>query len=167
MADPRFTNDLPYCAFAALELLNERRSLTPAKVASGKLTQEEADASIAVARALVMEWRWAIDPRLSQLPDSWGAEERAIQAQLERLAPWVRAASDASPFDRQLRERALLVEALLWHQDLDGGDMPRIVHYGLIARRNPRQRYVIDPDEDAGIYRALGLRLDSEEARAA
>ncbi|MBY9062793.1 hypothetical protein K7957_07605 [Sphingomonas yunnanensis] len=83
------------------------------------------------------------------------------------MAPWARGASDAAPFDRQLRERALLVEALLWHQDLAGGFMPRIVHYGLIARRKPRQRYVIDAAEDAGIYRALGLRLDAQEARAA
>lgn len=167
MADPPFTGDWPYCAYAALELLNERRATTPAKVEAGKLTQAEADHSIAVARALVMEWRWAIDPCLSPLPVSWGAEEHEMHQQLARLAPWIRRQWDASPTDQHLRERALLIEALLWHQDYAGGDMPRIVHYGLIARRNPAQRYRIDPAQDAAIYRALGLRLDAEEARAA
>lgn len=166
MADLPFTNDLPYCAYAAFELLNERRASTPALVEAGKLERAAAEESIAVARALVMEWRWAIDPRFTPLPDSWGAEESAIYAQLERLPPWARRQADAAPADRPLRERALLVEALLWHQDLAGGDMPRIVHYGLIARRNPRQRYVIDPAEDAGIYRALGLPI-AQEAIAA
>ncbi len=167
MADPPFTGDWPYCAYCALELLQERRASMPAKIEAGRITQDEADASIAVARAIVKEWWWALDPRLSPLPSNWGADQDAMHAQLARLAPWARQQWEAAPSNRHLRERALLIEALLWHQDLAGGDMPRIVHWGLLARRNPSWRWKIDPAEDAGIYRALGLPLASEEAKAA
>lgn len=167
MADPAFTSDWPYCAFCALELLNERRTTTAAQVEAGRLTQAEADESIAIARAIAKEWRWLLDPRLSPLPASWGAEQEAMHGQLARLAPWARRQWEAAPANRQLRERALLVEALLWHQDLAGGDMPRVVHWGLLARRNPAWRWKIEPAEDAGVYRALGLPMSSEEARAA
>lgn len=167
MADPPFTSDWPYCAYCALELLQERRASMPAKIEAGKVTQAEADESIAVSRAIVMQWHWLLDPRLPAMPSSWGAEQDAMQNQLARLAPWARRQWEAEPANKRLRERALLVEALLWHQDLARGDMPRIVHWGLLARRNPSWRWKISPVEDAGIYRALGLPLTGEESRAA
>ncbi|KQN93873.1 hypothetical protein ASE95_02925 [Sphingomonas sp. Leaf231] len=133
-----------------------------AQVEDGRMSQAEADASIAAARAIVMEWHWMLDPRLPALPARWGADQDAMLAQLQRLAPWARRQWDAAPENKHRRERALLVEALLWHQDLAGGDMPRIVHFGLLARRNPSWRWKIDPAEDAGIFRALGLPLRAE-----
>ncbi len=166
MADPPFTGDWPYCAYCALELLQERRASVAAQVEDGRMSQADADDSIAVARAIVMEWHWALDPRLPALPASWGADHDAMLAQLQRLAPWARRQWDAAPENKHRRERALLVEALLWHQDLAGGDMPRIVHFGLLARRNPSWRWKIDPAEDAGIFRALGLPLRAEALAA-
>ncbi|WP_339345529.1 hypothetical protein [uncultured Sphingomonas sp.] len=175
MIDPPFANDWAYCAWGALENLRERRDAMPARVAAGTLAQDEADHSIAVARAIVLQWRWALDPALLPFPAAhddpapFGAPDTDMAEQLRRLAHWRRTNADAAPADREAREAALLAEALAWHQDLRDGDLPRIVHFGLIARRSPAQRFVPDPAQDAGIYRALGLSLDrpANGARAA
>ena len=167
MADPPFTGDWAYCAWAALELLRDRRASCAAGVGAGKMTQEAADESIATARAIVTQWRWVLDPALPPLPaDGFGASEPAMLDQLRRLAPWARGRWDAAPADRDLRERALLVEALLWHQQPTASDVPHAVYCGLIARRNPSWRVTPAPVEDAGIYRALGLAMPGQREAA-
>ncbi|WP_286880055.1 hypothetical protein [Sphingomonas sp.] len=172
MIDPPFVNDWAYCAWGALEVLRERRAAMPARVAAGTLTQAEADDSIAVARAIVLQWRWALDPAMPPFPAAaddpapFGCRDVDMAVQLRRLAQWRRQRADAAPADRDAREAALLAEALAWHQEMGGTDLPRIVHFALIARRSPAQRFVPDAAEDAGIYRALGLSLDVERRAA-
>lgn len=164
MPDLPFTNDLPYCGWAALRLLREREAGYARRVSEGKMTQVEASHQIAVASALVAEWRWAIDPATPPFPadhPAWrpfGAHQADIMRQLRDTAAWEHRRAAAAPASAPLRERALLADALLWHQDAPDACWPPIIHYGLIARRKPSQRYVPDP-EDEPLYQALGLTL--------
>lgn len=164
MADPPFTNDLPYCGWAALRLLHERKQGYSRRVAAAQMTQVEASHQIAVASALVAQWRWAIDPAVPPFPadaPGWrpfGALQSEIMRQLRDTVAWEQRRAAAAPADADRRERKLLAEALFWHQDAPDACWPPIIHYGLIARRKPSQRYVPDP-EDEPFYHALGLAM--------
>ncbi len=153
--------DRAYLAWVTLTLLRDREASYPVRVADGRMTQSAADASLAVSRAIVAQWRWAIDPALSPLPPEqdaeghFGAAEPAMLAQLHTLATWARSHAAQAPDDRLRAHDADLYEALAWWQDSDG-DCPRIVLFGLIDRRNPVARWTPSPDDEP-ILRAFGL----------
>lgn len=165
---PRFF-DRAYLAWVTLTLLRERERSYLERVADGRMTQAAADASLAVSRAIVAQWRWAIDPALLPLPAEqdtgghFGAAEPAMLAQLRTLATWARDHAKQAPDDRLRAHDADLYEALAWWQDSDG-DCPRIVLFGLIDRRNPVVRWTPSLD-DAPILRAFGLI--EQQAKAA
>jgi hypothetical protein len=160
--------DRAYLAWIALTLLRDREGSYPVRVADGRMTQAEADASLAVSRAIVAQWRWAIDPALSPLPAEqeagghFGAAEPAMLAQLRTLATWARGHAAQAPDDRLRAHDADLYEALAWWQDSDGG-CPRIVLHGLLDRRNPVVRWTPSPDDDA-ILRAFGFNQPQAKA---
>lgn len=164
MADLPFTNDLPYCAWAALRLLREREQGYSRRVAAGQMAKVEASHRIAIASALVAQWRWAIDPQVPPFPAAtssvrpFGALQAELLHQLRATVAWEQRRAAAAPADADHRERKLLAEALLWHQEAPDACWPPIIHYGLIARRAPSQRYVPAP-EDEPFYHALGLSL--------
>ena len=167
MSEPPFVNDLPYCAWAALRLLREREAGYKRRVLSGKMTQQDASDRLSAARAIVDQWRWAIDPAMPAYPADdafasapFGASEAAMVEQLRDTAAWERARWKKAPEDAERRERTLLAEALLWHQ-LPPSPLSwcPIVAYGFAARRAVEQRFVVDPIEDEWIYRELGLSL--------
>lgn len=167
MTGPPFANDLPYCAWAAQRLLREREAAYQKRVLAGSMTGQDAADRLAVARAIVEQWRWAIDPTMPAFPtedllapDPFGATEPAMAAQLRETAAWERARWDKAPADPELRERTLLAEALLWHQVSPAPlSWPPVIAYGFAARRAPSQRYVVDPVDDEWLYRELGLSL--------
>jgi len=153
--------DRAYLAWVTLTLLQDRESSYPVRVADGRMTQAAADASLAVSRAIVAQWRWAIDPALSPLPAEqnagghFGAAEPAMLAQLRTLATWARGHAAQAPDDRLRAHDADLYEALAWWQDTDG-DCPRIVLHGLLDRRNAVVRWTPSSDDEP-ILRAFGL----------
>ena len=162
-ADPPFASRWPACAWAAQRLLRERETSYPKRVAAGRMLEALARDRLAAARALHAQWRWVIDPAMPPIPAdqprwrAFGADELWILEQAEPTAAWERKRADEHPDDQDLRERALLAEALLWHQDIAaGGGQPRIVMLALIARRNPAQRYQPEAD-DARLYADLGF----------
>lgn len=150
-------------------MLREREASYPARVERGELTADKAAQSLAVARALVAQWRWAIDPSDPPFPTAaphwraFGADEVAILEQLQVAADWSRTRAAGAPADLDAAERADLMEALLWYQDLTTG-APLIVNWTLRARRpGSPLRYHPWPD-DAPLYAALGLSPDQRIA---
>lgn len=163
MIEPPFAECWPACAWEAQRLLREREVSYPKRVAAGRLDEAIARDRLIAARGLAAQWLWAIDPALPPFPTvtprwrAFGADELWILEQAEQTAAWARKRADDRPDDQDLRERALLAEALLWHQDIAaGGGQPRIVMLAMIARREPRQRYQPDPS-DARLYADLGF----------
>ncbi len=168
--EPRFS--LPCCAWAALRLLQERKHSYPARVEAGQLNAAEAEDKIATSRAIVMQWRWALDPALPPFPTSerdeapFGAPQVSMMRQLRETAAWERQRASAAPINEVLQERAELAAALVYYQDAPAGAHPMIVRLGLAMRRSPCQRYVPEADVDGWIYQALGLPLAAERRAA-
>ena len=161
-AQPRPLYALPCIGWAAWRLLREREQGYPARVEAGSMTQEAADASLATSRAIVAQWRWALDPRLPPLPESFGADEAEMMEQVAQTLAWERKRADARPADLLLRERADLAASLAWYQHAPPGAYSRIVVEMMADRRSRVRWFVPDPTVDARYYRDLGLPLAAE-----
>lgn len=129
MNAPTFTapQHRPLCARAALTLLGTREEGYPAAIQAKKITADDAERGIHLARCIVAQWRWILDkakppcPEFDERTDLFGAFNFQLAAEISRAAERQRAIATRKPADEAAAQLADLYEALAWHQRTHAG----------------------------------------------
>ncbi|MCU6454326.1 hypothetical protein LPN01_09565 [Sphingomonas sp. A2-49] len=115
------------CARAAVTLLRAREDAYPAAITAGKITAEDADRGLHLARCIAEQWRWVFDkgqpacPAFDERTDRFGAFNFEMAAELGRAADRQRVIAARKPSDAGAEELAELYGALAWHQRTHAG----------------------------------------------
>lgn len=114
------------CLAAARHLLAEREARLPGLVERGKITAAESARRQELARCLVAQWRWVVDPASPPQPafdeatlSRFGAPDWELVADLREAAARARTIAQrgtARPGDVDPHQLADLYEALAWLQ---------------------------------------------------
>ena len=110
------------CARAAMMLLRVREEGYPAAIEANKITPADADRGLRLARCIVDQWRWIVDPAQPPCPvwgektDLFGAYSFEMEAELARAAVRQRMIAMRKPADEGAAQLADLYEALAWLQ---------------------------------------------------
>jgi hypothetical protein len=116
------------CAAAATRILREREARYPGLIEAGKLTAAGAAASLELARVIVAQWTWAMDPAGAIDPPwdaalgihGFGAYNHDLVAELAGAARRARSIADRVG-SQQATDFADMCDALHWWQDRDPG----------------------------------------------
>lgn len=110
------------CLRAAVMLLRIREEGYPAAIEANKITEADAERGLRLARCIVDQWRWIMDPAQPPCPawdektDLFGAYSFEMEAELVRAAERQRAIAKRKPTDEGAVQLADLYEALAWLQ---------------------------------------------------
>lgn len=110
------------CARAAVMLLRIREEGYPAAIEANKISAADAERGLRLARCIVDQWRWIMDPAQPPCPawdektDLFGAYSFEMEAELVRAAERQRAIAKRKPTDEGAVQLADLYEALAWLQ---------------------------------------------------
>ncbi len=110
------------CARAAQMLLRIREEGYPAAIEAKKITPADAERGLRLARCIVDQWRWIMDPAQPPCPawdektDLFGAYSFELEAELSRAAVRQRAIAKRKPVNDAAVQLADLYEALAWLQ---------------------------------------------------
>lgn len=110
------------CARAAQMLLRIREEGYPAAIEAKKITAADAERGLRLARCIVDQWRWIMDPAQPPCPtwdektDLFGAYSFELEAELVRAAERQRVIAKRKPVDEAAVQLADLYEALAWLQ---------------------------------------------------
>ena len=110
------------CARAAVMLLRIREQGYPAAIVANKITPADAERGLRLARCIVDQWRWIVDPAQPPCPvwdektDLFGAYSFEMEAELARAAVRQRMIAMRKPVDEGAVQLADLYEALTWLQ---------------------------------------------------
>jgi hypothetical protein len=115
------------CGRAAITLLRTREEGYPAAIQAKKITADDAERSIHLARCIVGQWRWIMDkarppcPEFDESTDRFGAYNFELAAEITRAAERQRAIANRKPTDEAAAQLADLYEALASHQRTHAG----------------------------------------------
>ncbi|USU06318.1 hypothetical protein NF699_06555 [Sphingomonadaceae bacterium OTU29LAMAA1] len=115
------------CARAAVTLLRTREEGYPARIEAQKITADDAERGIHLARCIVEQWRWIMDkarppcPEFNERTDRFGAYNFELAAEITRAAERQLAIAKRKPADEAAAQLADLFGALAWHQRTHAG----------------------------------------------
>jgi hypothetical protein len=114
-------------ARAAITLLRTREEGYPAAIQAKKITAEDAERGIHLARYIVEQWLWIMDKarppcfEFDERTDRFGAFNFELAAEITRAAERQRAIAKRKPANEAAPQLADLYEALAWHQRKHAG----------------------------------------------